>query len=108
MKPEYLKIAIKNLTKRKLRSWLTMLGIFISIATIFTLISLSLGLQEAVKVQFDLLGADKFFIMPKAMMSGGTSSGSFMLAEKDVETAEKTSGIKDSTYYVMGNIKAEV
>jgi len=109
MKSEYFKIAIKNLTKRRLRSWLTMLGIFISIATIFTLISLSLGLQGAVKAQFDLLGADKFFIMPKSMNLGGPGSGSggFMLTEKDVETVEKTSGIKDSTYYVIGNTKTE-
>jgi len=109
MKKEYFNIAIKNLTKRKLRSWLTMLGIFISIATIFTLISLSLGLQGAVKAQFDLLGADKFFIMPKSMNVGGPGSGggSFMLTEKDVNAVEKMSGIKDSTYYVMGNIKAE-
>ncbi|MFH1365066.1 MAG: ABC transporter permease [archaeon] len=109
MKKEYFKIAIKNLSKRKLRSWLTMLGIFISIATIFTLISLSLGLQGAVKAQFDLLGADKFFIMPKSMNLGGPGSGgeSFMLTEKDVKAVEKMSRIKDSTYYTMGNIKVE-
>jgi putative ABC transport system permease protein len=105
MKTEYFKIAIKNLTKRKLRSWLTMIGIFISIATIFTLVSLSLGLQEAVKEQFDILGANKLFIMPKAMMSGGTISGSFMLTEKDVNALEKMSEIEYITYYVMGNVK---
>ena len=109
MKKEYFKIAIKNLIKRRLRSWLTLLGIFISIATIFTLISLSLGLQGAVKAQFDLLGADKFFIMPKSMNLGGpgSGSGSFMLTEKDVNAVEKMNGIKDFTYYTMGNIKAE-
>jgi putative ABC transport system permease protein len=107
MKPEYFKMAVKNLRKRGLRSWLTMLGIFISIATIFTLISLSLGLQEAVKAQFETLGTDKFFIMPSAMMSGGTSSGSFMLTEKDVDVIKKVNGVKDYTYYTMGNVKAE-
>lgn len=109
MKTEYFKIAIKNLTKRKLRSWLTMLGIFLSIATIFTLVSLSLGLQNAVKEQFEILGADKFFIMSKTMNLGGPGSGSesFMLTEKDVEVAEKINEIKESTYYVMGNIKSE-
>jgi putative ABC transport system permease protein len=109
MKSEYFKIALKNLTNRKLRSWLTMLGIFISIATIFTLVSLSLGLQGAIKEQFDILGADKFFIMPKAMMAGGPGSGgeSFMLTEKDVDAVENMNGIKDLTYYTIGNIKAE-
>ncbi len=37
MNPEYFKLAVKNLRKRKLRSWLTMIGIFASIATIFIL-----------------------------------------------------------------------
>jgi len=60
MKSEYFNIAFKNLKNRKLRSWLTVIGIFISIATIFTLISLSLGLEKAVEEQFELLGADKF------------------------------------------------
>ena len=60
MKKEYLTLAIRNLRKRKLRSWLTIIGIIISIATIFMLISISLGLQEAIKEQFRLIGTDKF------------------------------------------------
>ncbi len=104
---EYFKIAVKNLSKRKLRSWLTMLGIFISIATIFTLISLSLGLQGAVKEQFELLGSDKFFIMPKSMALGGVGGGNFSLTDTDVNVVEKVGGVKDVSPYTFGNVKAE-
>ena len=62
---DYFKLAVRNIRKRKLRSWLTLIGIFISIAVIFTLISLSLGLQGAIQEQFRTLGTDKLFIMPK-------------------------------------------
>ena len=61
-------LALKNLRKRRLRSWLTMVGIIISVAIIFILISLSIGLQNAVTEQFEILGGDKFFIQPKGQL----------------------------------------
>ena len=60
-------LALKNLRKRRLRSWLTMVGIIISVAIIFILISLSIGLQNAVTEQFEILGGDKFFIQPSTV-----------------------------------------
>ena len=105
---DYLKLAIKNLRQRKLRSWLTMLGIFISIATIFTLISLSLGLQGAVKEQFRILGADKFFVQPSTGFLGHPGSvGGVILTEKDVEILSKVRGVKDYSYYVIANAKIQ-
>ena len=45
---DYINLAMRNLRKRKLRSFLTLIGIFISVMTIFVLVSVSLGLGEAV------------------------------------------------------------
>ncbi|MBW3022592.1 ABC transporter permease, partial [Candidatus Woesearchaeota archaeon] len=61
---EYLKLALKNMFKRKLRSWLTIIGIFIGIAAIVALISLGQGLQKAITDQFEQLGTDKVIISP--------------------------------------------
>jgi len=61
---DYFKLAFKNLRRRQLRSWLTMIGIFVSIAIIFILISLSMGLQSAITEHVRTLGADKLFIYP--------------------------------------------
>ena len=71
MIPDYFNLAFRNLRKRKLRSWLTILGIVISIATIFMLISLAIGLEGAVKEQFRLLGADiiNMSIAPEAILA---------------------------------------
>ncbi|MEK9185110.1 MAG: FtsX-like permease family protein [Patescibacteria group bacterium] len=93
--------------QRKLRSWLTMLGIFISIATIFTLISLSLGLQGAINEQFKILGVDKFFIMPKGQLGAPGTGGAVELTTKDVNVVEKVSGVKDVTYANVVNAKVE-
>jgi len=105
---DYFILAVRNLRKRGLRSWLTMLGIFISIATIFILISLSLGLQEAVKEQFKTLGTDKFFIQPKTGFMGAPGSiEAVILTEKDVEKISKIRGVKDYSYFTAGNAKVE-
>jgi putative ABC transport system permease protein len=108
MKKEYFTLAIKNLKNRKLRSWLTVLGILISIATIFTLISLSLGLERAIEEQFELLGADKFFIQSKiGFLTSPGSTDLTILTEKDVEFVSKINGIKDYSYFVAANSKVE-
>ncbi len=105
---DYFKLAVKNLRQRGLRSWLTMLGIFVAVATIFVLVSLSLGLQGAVKEQFEALGTDKLIIQPATGFLGPPGSvGSVLLTEDDVEIISKIQGVKDYSYFVAGNAKVE-
>src|SRR3989344_3834463 len=105
---DYLKLAVKNLRKRGLRTWLTLIGIFVSIATIFMLVSLSLGLRVAVEEQFEAFGADKFFVQPGTGFLGPPGSvGGVILTEKDVEVISKIQGVKDYSYFVAGNAKVE-
>ena len=105
MKKDYLKLAWKNLRKRKVRSGLTLVGIVISIAVIFTLISLSLGLREAINEQFKILGTDKLFINPKG--TSGVGSGAVEFTTADVDTIEKVRGVKDISYVAIGNAQVE-
>ena len=56
--------ATRNLAKRKLRSWLTILGIFIGIAAVVSLISLGQGLQTAIAEEFSGLGAERLTVQP--------------------------------------------
>ena len=102
---DYFKLAFGNIKRRKLRSSLTILGIFIAIATIFVLISLSLGLDSAIKEQFKQLGSDKFFIMPKGQAGAPGSGGAVELTMNDVDVIEKVSGVKQVLYFNMGNAK---
>ncbi|VVB82043.1 MacB-like periplasmic core domain protein [uncultured archaeon] len=104
---DYAKIALKNLRKRKLRSWLTIIGIVISIAVIFILISLSLGLREAINEQFQILGADKLFIIPKGMAGGIGSGSAGELTTTDVDVIEKIQGVEDLSYVTAGNAQIE-
>jgi len=59
---DFFAIALNNLKRRKLRSWLTMIGIFIGIAAVVALMSLGQGLENAIIGQFATLSTDKLTI----------------------------------------------
>ncbi len=104
MKSDYLIFAVKNLRRRKLRSLLTITGILIAVATIFLLISVSLGLREAVAEQFRLLGGDKFFIVPKGHLAGPGTASAATLTERDVNEIDKVQGVKDLSFILVESV----
>ncbi len=104
---DYALLAWRNLRKRKLRSWLTAIGIIISISTIFVLISISIGLQSAVEEQFRMLGTDKFFVQAKGQLGAPGTGGAVELTIKDVNAIEKVRGVKEVTWFVAANAKIE-
>jgi len=105
---DYFRLALKNLRRRQLRSWLTMVGIFVSIAIIFVLISLSLGLQSAMSEHIRTLGADKLFIYPSLEAGLPGSSNPIKMTLDDYEIVSRVSGIKAITYMSMENGKIKV
>ena len=48
---DYFKLAIDGIRNRGLRSWLTMVGIFIGIIAVVSLVSLGQGLQKVIDEQ---------------------------------------------------------
>ena len=59
----YLNFAVKSILHRKVRSWLTIIGIIVGIASIVALISISQGLENAIKEQFEQMGSNKFYVI---------------------------------------------
>lgn len=105
---DYFKLAFRNMKKKRMKSFLTLVGILISIATIFVLISLSLGLEIAIQEQFEKLGTDKLYVMPAGQFGPpGSSATAAELTESDVNAIETISGIKEVTSYIAGNSKIE-
>lgn len=99
------RIAYRNLKKKKARSLLTIIGIFLAIFTVFVLLSMSLGLNEVIQEQFRLLGTDKFFVTAKGSYFGVGQSSNVQLTTEDVETLDKMNEMKTVTYYTMGNVQ---
>ncbi|MFA5141757.1 MAG: ABC transporter permease [Candidatus Woesearchaeota archaeon] len=67
---DYASFALNNITHNSLRTWLTMIGIFLGIATIVSLLSLGQGLQDAIGSQFSQLGTDKITFQNSQGFSG--------------------------------------
>jgi len=98
----YFSLAFNNLRRRKLRSWLTMIGIFIGIAAVVALISLGQGLQNYITGEFEKLGVDKIIIQPKGMGApGSTGSASLKLTSKDLKVIEDVRGVDWAIGYLI-------
>ena len=94
---EYFFIAISNVTKRKLRSWLTMIGIFIGIAAVVGLISLGQGLEKAIQDEFQKLGTDKILVSPGGSVFGMADENTpGKLKETDDKIIKKVNGVKQT------------
>lgn len=98
---DYFFLAFNNLKRRKLRSWLTMIGIFIGIAAVVGLISLGQGLQGAIEEQFEQLGSDTIIISPKGMGPPGSAIDSLKLTSKDLELVENIKGVQYASGYIV-------
>jgi len=91
---EYIKIAIRNLRTRKLRSWLTILGIVIGVFLIMSLLSLSGGIKTAVMQQLKMMGKDIIMIMPGEITDIATMiAGRLELTDDDIKAIEKAKGV---------------
>ena len=95
MLKDYFKIPLKEIRRRKVRSWLTLIGVFIGIAAIVSLITLGQGLENAIEGQFEALGKDKLFIMPEGGLWGMGASET--LTKDDLERIKDSSGVKLAT-----------
>ncbi|MEM4336824.1 MAG: ABC transporter permease [Candidatus Woesearchaeota archaeon] len=104
----YVTLAFKNLSHRKLRSWLTLIGIFIGIAAVVSLISLGEGLQNAVTEQFKSLGSDRVIILPGGMLGPpGSETSLVTLTKEDVKAVKKTKGVKDAAGVLIETLRIE-
>jgi len=90
---DYFMIAVRSIRYRKVRSWLTILGIVIGISAIVSLISLGQGMQNTIETEFEKMGSDKITIMPGG--EGTTMMGAFMggLNNEDVGVVENVVGV---------------
>jgi putative ABC transport system permease protein len=93
---EYFQIAIKSLLNRRLRSWLTIIGIIIGVAAIVSLISLGQGLQLAIDEQFEKVGANRITIAPGGLNLGPTASEitAAELTKDDVDFIDQIRGVR--------------
>jgi len=106
IRKESVKYSLNNLKKRKTRSLLTILSIFVGIATIFLFISFGLGLYNYVNSFISESSADKVTIQPKGNAAPGLDD-TFALTKDDLRAIERASGINEvsGVYFKVAEIE---
>jgi putative ABC transport system permease protein len=92
---DFLIYSIQSLRVRKTRTLLTMVGIFIGIAAVVSLISLGSGFEKAILEQFSDVGVDKLVISAAETGFGPPGSTALKkLNDEDFRAIQRTPGVK--------------
>lgn len=101
-----LRMAIKSIRTRRLRSFITLLGVIIGVVGVITSVSLAEGIKQQVSQETTKLGGDVLTIRPGVQLSQGSNgligginflapnSTSSVLTEKDLATIRDTEGVR--------------
>ncbi len=79
---DYFQYAWASIRKRQVRSWFTLIGIFIGIAAVVSLIALGDGMRNAITSQFALLDADKLTVQASGTGQGPPGAGAVVPLDK--------------------------
>lgn len=104
---DHIKYVFDNLRHRKLRSWLTMIGIFIGIASIVALIGLGEGLRETINSQFGFLGTDLITVMASGGFGPPGTGVVDPLTEKELKSVQDIQGIKGAAGRIFESVKLD-
>jgi putative ABC transport system permease protein len=87
------KLALRNTLRRGKKSWITVIGVFIGIAAVVSLVSLGQGLEAAISQEFQGLGADNVFV-------NGNIDDSTLETVRGIRGVEQAGGIYQETQQV--------
>jgi macrolide transport system ATP-binding/permease protein len=70
-----LSVAVQALSRNKMRSMLTMLGVFVGVAALIAMVAIGQGANDAVRKQIESLGTNLLVVQPGASRTGGARGG---------------------------------
>jgi len=101
-------IALIALRLNKMRSFLTMLGIIIGIASVIVMVSISSGSKQEIEAQIDRLGSNMLSIRSGASMRGGRHGGSGSAAPLTEKHIKRLKDKFDFIDGISGSISSNV
>ena len=107
--------ALRSLGKNKMRTFLTMLGIIIGVASVIAMLAIGQGSKQSIQAQISTLGTNVLMIFPQASSSGGVrmEAGSSQkmtledvtaIADRCPSVAYVTPQVRTSGQLVNGNM----
>ncbi len=105
--------SVKYLLTQKLRSWLTIIGIVIGVATVISLVSIGDGISGDINAQLSSFGSNNLMIVP-VNVEASSSISSFTrgaavgkLYEKDFEKIKNTQGVDMAGRLLLGRTSVQ-
>lgn len=86
-------LSLNSIRRRKLRSFLAIVGIFIGVSAVVSLISLSQGLSSSISEEFKKIGTDKILVTAGANF-GPSPALQQKLNDHDLDIIRKTKGVE--------------
>jgi macrolide transport system ATP-binding/permease protein len=106
-----LSVAAHSIARSKLRSALTMLGIFIGVAALIAMVAIGQGANSAVMKQIESLGSNLVVVMPGANNTGGVRGGFGSASTLRVSDAEairaEAPSVAQVSYVTRGAAQAQ-
>ena len=96
--------AAQAIFRNKMRSALTMLGVFIGVAALIAMVAVGQGANEAVRKQIESLGTNLLVILPGATTTGGVRAGfgsASTLTLADVQAIRREAPAVGSVSYLI-------
>ena len=89
-------LALKNISGSKMRTFLTMLGIIIGVASVIAMLAIGQGSKRSIQQQISEMGSNMIMIHPGAEMRGGVRQDPSAMQTLKLENYEKLS--EECTY----------
>ena len=101
-----LRVAFKALSRNKMRSILTMLGIIIGVAAVIAMVSIGQGAQQTISQQIGAMGSNMLFVQPGAWNSGGVRMGIGTTSHLTVEDSQSIERECPAVKYVSPMVRS--
>lgn len=106
---EYIEYPLKSMTQRKIRTFLTLLGIVIGVGVIVAMISIGDGMQASIQKQLDKMGADKISIFPPGGFAPqlGAPKEFSPFNERELVEIQRLTGVKNAVPHFWKGVTLE-
>src|SRR5207244_1862609 len=100
-----IKIAMRALSRNKMRSFLTMLGIMIGVGAVVTMVAIGQGANASVKSSIESMGANMLILLPGSSAAGGIRWGDSSVVSLTPDDAAAIARECDAVAYISPDVR---
>ncbi len=99
-----LPVSLRALSRNKMRSFLTALGIIIGVGAVIAMVSIGQGAKRDIEKRFESMGTNLLFVRPGSLSFQGRHSGMGTFVNLEIEDAKAIEEKCDAVQYVSPSV----